>query len=551
MNGPLFKSEIRDSIVRELIEKVRKQNYGSYLLSVRLEKIRFFKGARINFDFPVTALIGPNGGGKSTVLGASACIYATFTPATIFRKSRVGDESMDDWQIEYEVIDKTVNQTGSIRATAFLKENSWTRSYRLKRDVRLLGILRTLPTSENPVFMLKKKLTFTGMPLKTDVSISATKVENIDHIKTEAQRVLGKSLADFQLLEITCTTTKKRFKKSEITGREVMPDGTVRTLRRKLIPPIFKGTSTHKQKQWMYLGNSSGTCYSEFNFGSGEASVIRMIADIESQRDCSMVLIEEIENGLHPLAVHRMVEYLMDVAKRKSLQIVFTTHSDYALAPLPSEAIWCSMDGRLQQGKLSVAAVRAISGRVDTRLAIFVEDDFAKTWVEAVARERTSENLEEIAVHAVYGDGNAVKTHLAHMSNPSISFQSLCFIDGDSKQKEDFDKGIFRLPGSMPELTIFDSVLKNLDTNIGLLTVACQRPPGKQGVVADAIREVSHTNRDPHLLFSQIGMKLGFLAEATIKGAFLAVWMEENRNGVDTIAGPIEKALQSPAKSFH
>ena len=66
----------------------------------------------------------------------------------------------------------------------------------------------------------------------------------------------------------------------------------------------------------------------------------------ESAPQNSIILIEEIENGLHPVAVRRMVEYLVDVADRKSIQSIFTTHSEDAILPLPSEAIWSSIDGK-------------------------------------------------------------------------------------------------------------------------------------------------------------------------------------------------------------
>ena len=61
----------------------------------------------------------------------------------------------------------------------------------------------------------------------------------------------------------------------------------------------------------------SGSGYSEFHFGAGEASVIRMVAGIELADEQSMVLIEEIENGLHPVATVRMVEYLIDEPSEK------------------------------------------------------------------------------------------------------------------------------------------------------------------------------------------------------------------------------------------
>lgn len=49
-----YKSEVRDSVIRDLLEKVRRENYAKYLSSIRLEKIRHFAGAEIDFEFPVT-----------------------------------------------------------------------------------------------------------------------------------------------------------------------------------------------------------------------------------------------------------------------------------------------------------------------------------------------------------------------------------------------------------------------------------------------------------------------------------------------------------------
>ena len=197
----------------------------------------------------------------------------------------------------------------------------------------------------------------------------------------------------------------------------------------------------------------------------------------------------------------------MEVSRRKQIQTVFTTHSDYALQPLPTEAIWACMGARLEQGKLSVETLRALSGRVDKRLAVFVEDDFAKAWLEAVLREQLGVRMEEVGLYGVYGDGNAVRTHLSHTTNPAVNFRSLCFLDGDSEQHEDAGKGVYRLPGGAPESTVFDVIAAGLEKNVALLTVACQLSASNQDKVLEAVRQVSHTNRDPHLLYSQVGIK--------------------------------------------
>src|SRR5687767_5871880 len=93
MTGTSHRSEIRHSEIRALLDKVSRQNYDKYLASLRLEKLRMFSGANISFDFPVSALIGPNGGGKTTILGACGCVYSRLVQQKVFLISRFGDEA--------------------------------------------------------------------------------------------------------------------------------------------------------------------------------------------------------------------------------------------------------------------------------------------------------------------------------------------------------------------------------------------------------------------------------------------------------------------------
>lgn len=507
----------------------------------------------MNFAFPVTALIGPNGAGKSTILGACACVYKSVSPEQVFRKSKIGDASMDDWLIEYELLERAVNPIGTIRAGVSFKDDHWMKSLRVNRSVKQCTLNRTVPPVDNPLFSHKSKLSVHGKFAKRrQVDITSTVVSDIQEIKRESERVFGRSLRDFTLHQVVVKTHRQSSSRVRIRREtekiEELGDGRRRITQIEIgLRPSGPG-KVRQSKILMYVGAADGHTYSEFNFGSGESSVIRMVADIETLPENSLVLIEEIENGLHPVAVRRMVEYLIDVAERKSIQSVFTTHSDYALEPLPSEAIWACLDGTLRQGKLSVKVLRAVTGRVNRRLAIFVEDAFSAEWVTAIVREYLGDHFEEIGVYALQGDGNAVKTHTSQQCNPAISFRSLCFIDGDSRQNDDASHNILRLPGADPESTVFDGVLHNLESNIALLTAALQRPQSKQEDVRAAVSDVSHTNRDPHLLFSQVGAKIGFVPEATVRGAFISVWIEEHRTESQNIANAIDTALRLPAK---
>lgn len=469
-------SEIRDSIRTQLLEKVRRHDYGRYLLKASIGKIRGFVGEDISFDFPVTALIGPNGSGKSAVLGAAGCAYKPVKPGTFFPKSAVGDESMSGWRVEYDLVDKQLNPRQLVKRTSNFRQAKWVRGDVADREVLFFGIERTVPAGEKTRYKALMRSTYVHRPplepLNADVA-------------PQVEHILGKSVADYRVTKYGSDDT-------------------------------------------FFVGRTGENNYSEFHFGAGESSIIRMITRIEQAPTNSLILIEEIENGLHPVATRRMVEYLIDVADRKSIQTIFTTHSDYALSPLPTEAIWASIDGKLRQGKLSVEALRAVAGRVDKKLAVFVEDEFAKAWVDTILRETLADDYDQVEVHAVHGDGNAVNTHLSHLRNPAVTFKSLCVIDGDSAQREDVEGGIVRLPGAQPELAVFESIRARLGEDLAILTVSCQRPPEAQGLVQRVIEEVARTNRDPHLLFNQVGIKIGFVPEAIVRGAFLALWVRSN-----------------------
>jgi ABC-type multidrug transport system ATPase subunit len=127
-----------------------------------------------------------------------------------------------------------------------------------------------------------------------------------------------------------------------------------------------------------------------------------------------LILIEEIENGLHPVATRRMVEYLLDVAKRKSCQVIFTTHSNDALAPLPPNAIWAAYNGEVLQGKLDIRALRTITGQIEAELAIFVEDEFAERLVVTALRYHGGVELDAVKVHGMGGAGPAKKVNEQH-----------------------------------------------------------------------------------------------------------------------------------------
>lgn len=91
-----YLTDIRDSLITTLRERVRDQKFPKYLQSIKFDRLRSLRDQRISFDYPITAVIGPNGGGKSTVLGTAACAYIDIRPSLFFAKSHIGDDAMQD-----------------------------------------------------------------------------------------------------------------------------------------------------------------------------------------------------------------------------------------------------------------------------------------------------------------------------------------------------------------------------------------------------------------------------------------------------------------------
>jgi predicted ATPase len=544
----MYKSEIRDSLIANLLERVEKNNYSKYLRSLHITSARHLKNSAINFDFPVTALIGPNGGGKSTVLALAACAHKGAIPRTFFFVSIEGDNVSTVATYEFTYIDKNIESKGILKQALSIGKNSLGVSGRsFERSHKYFGSHRILPPNESQFFM-RKRLSGRG-----NAAIRDRKVLDSNETRIHAEKILGKSLRDFSLLEITFSKLTKVRRKP---GREILqyePNGVLGQsgtfyYRKPSIdeaiddnegkldvdsPLVYKKVVG---KQLLFICSSSaGHTYSEFNFGAGEASVLRMVAEIEQLPEQSLVLIEEVENGLHPIAVTRLVEYLIEVAERKRLQVIFTTHSEYALMPLPSEGIWASVNGELIRGHLTIESLRAITGKFDKQLAIFCEDNFARVWLEAIFRIATAEHFPLFGFYHLDGDGTAVKIHKSHNLDPAVDTKSVCFIDGDSQQKSDEGNLVFRLPGESPERYVFDGVYIVMSSKIALLTAGVQLPLSEQNRVRDIVESISVTNRDPHLLFSQIGEQLGLVSEEVVRGAFFAIWIDQNMDYIEKI----------------
>jgi hypothetical protein len=146
------------------------------------------------------------------------------------------------------------------------------------------------------------------------------------------------------------------------------------------------------------------------------------------------------------------------------------------------------------------------------------------------------------------GDGTAVAMNKYHNKNPAVSTPSICVIDGDSLQSENENDGVFRLPGAAPESFVFDSVLEAWDTIGGKLSVAILERFENSGKVLETCKDVRRQNIDSHLLFSQVGERLGLVPEAIVSAAFANIWSQVYANDVGNLVSAIRKIVLNGEK---
>ena len=71
----------------------------------------------------------------------------------------------------------------------------------------------------------------------------------------------------------------------------------------------------------------------------GTLRVLAIAAAVLSAKEDSLVIIEEIDNGIHPSRAEGLLRQLADIAKERKLRLLLTTHNPALLDALPQEAV--------------------------------------------------------------------------------------------------------------------------------------------------------------------------------------------------------------------
>ena len=87
-------------------------------------------------------------------------------------------------------------------------------------------------------------------------------------------------------------------------------------------------------KALLFAAQEGGGAYSELHMSAGERAILRLSQDI-AQLKGALILIDELEAGLHPWVQQLLMAQLQQLALRNDLQVIVTTHSPVVLDAVP------------------------------------------------------------------------------------------------------------------------------------------------------------------------------------------------------------------------
>jgi len=373
---------------------------------VELHGLRGWTGQRVKFEFPIVAVVGENGSGKSTVLQAAACVYRgeadgrTWFPSEFFPVTAW--DKVQNIQIKYGFRQGTSVTEGSIRklTTRWLGQPD-----RPARRVQYIDLNRIQPVGAR---------------------VGYARIAKTKHLEKSA-----KNFATEQVDRLSFVMGRKydsaRMALSNIDdGREVS-----------------------------VIGRQSME-YSGFHQGSGEITVAELLrAELPKY---GLVLIDEIESSLHPRAQRRLIRELAEQCRLQEAQIVLTTHSPYVLEELPLEARSCILQSKTTKEVVTGISPEFAMTKMDDdahpECDLYVEDDAARILLEELLAQHGAEVFVRCAI-VPFGAANVGHSLGRMVVEERFGRPTCVFLDGDSTTTEGC---VLLLGGDAPERVVFGAL---------------------------------------------------------------------------------------------
>lgn len=368
------------------------------MIQLQITRLKNLVDVAIDFDEQkrLTAILGPNGFGKSTVLHALA---ASFQPTRLQQGNTVSLVGEDCRYIDY--FPNTPHGTWSntlFNVVHFFREGESIQTKHLRVSK---GIRQWIPLAKKRP---ERETYFIGVT-------SAIPAIEIDRPRSKVNYTTHE-LSDVDSLEI-------KQKAGYILNRDYTRYHTNRvSSRASLMGVEFQGVN-----------------YSALSMGAGEQRLFRILQIVKAAGKYALVLIDELDLLMHTDALHRLLNVLNEYAVAKNLQIIFTTHRESVVnfdsfvairhiyrSPVAPHKTFCFKETKPD-------ALNRLTGQLHRPLSICCEDDVSTAIVEKVAQLSGVRKFVEISRFGAAD--NCFTLAAALIFNQQDLENSLLILDGD------------------------------------------------------------------------------------------------------------------------
>lgn len=387
------------------------RRFPLFFESLKFIKFRHISNMELVFETPITVISGSNKCGKTSSLLAIACSHYNFKSRNISNGTRdrtkwgdlmrftSNDSQIEDWyyEVRYREGTRVLTKQGYRKVTSkkwggVAKKESQIGTPRNNGDdggrtVFLIDLHRMVPArhSSNSVYSKARRVIL--------LDVSEKLKEYLSYIFEEEYEV-GKMID-------------------------------------------YSDTSIYGYQKGIY---------SSFNTATGEDVLTSMLLDIIEAPDNSLILIEEIEEGLHPKIQRRLMDVIFHESTKKHKQFIITTHSSSIIASVrPESRLFIDKDGNDNVVVKDISINEALS-RMDSEsyplVNVYVEDETSRKILEkaigrlVVSRPKINKMINIVEVGTATKTYEYFKTKQKIYQKERINCGYACILDGDMKEKK-------------------------------------------------------------------------------------------------------------------
>lgn len=431
-------------IFKELQKMKDNKVFEKYIDFIQFPKFKNLEAnTRINFDFPLTVLVGKNGSNKSSVLtalygaprgystgnfwfstdtdpiiegsGSRNCYFYQYTDDKKTPQKEVLKQRTMRSETEAKRGDPDYWETAKPNTLIGMKSGN--RNKPLKKDVVYIDFRGEIsafdkyfyfgePKSEKKQDFLRKKSKYLKRAfnnedprypgkygkcaLKDRIELSTEEINAINYI-------LGKSYTKIIIVE----------------------------------HKFYGGSGSS-----IIVSTNNSLKYSEANAGSGEIAVIQLVHKVVNAKSNSLILLDEPEVSLHPSAQKNVQTFLLEEIRKNHHQIVISTHSPAIIKGLPVTAIKLFTTNNAGQFH--------IEENIDYRAAFYELEEYTIDKINIICEDINAKNLivrtlkklkldKQFVVNFAHGGADAMMKYIVPTYAMNINeYNNVFFIfDGD------------------------------------------------------------------------------------------------------------------------